>query len=148
MILVKPTILATLILAYTTACAASSGTGAAVGTGPGFVADTATETAATSDSDDAGPEVAGNQSDSAADTAVTADAALGPEVAVDVASAPDAAKDVIKAKPNTTGLYKEPGQFPPDFVQVKNSDGTVVSKADLLGHWTVMWFYPAALTSG
>jgi cytochrome oxidase Cu insertion factor (SCO1/SenC/PrrC family) len=34
-----------------------------------------------------------------------------------------------------------------DFT-VTNRDGTTRTKADLLGHPTVIWFYPAAFTSG
>lgn len=35
----------------------------------------------------------------------------------------------------------------PEFT-VLNRDGTTRTRADLLGHRTVMWFYPAAFTSG
>ncbi len=35
----------------------------------------------------------------------------------------------------------------PDFVAI-NSDGAARSREDLLGHPTVMWFYPAAATAG
>ena len=35
----------------------------------------------------------------------------------------------------------------PDFV-AHNSDGAARGKADLLGHPTVLWFYPAAATPG
>ncbi len=35
-----------------------------------------------------------------------------------------------------------------DFTDVVNQDVELRSKADLLGHPTVMWFYPAAGTGG
>ncbi|HNC95858.1 MAG TPA: hypothetical protein PKY30_04080 [Myxococcota bacterium] len=35
----------------------------------------------------------------------------------------------------------------PDF-QVTSMDGTSRTRVDLLGHATVMWFYPAANTAG
>lgn len=37
---------------------------------------------------------------------------------------------------------------PIEFTDVVNEDVQVRSKADLLGHPTVMWFYPAAGTGG
>ncbi len=37
---------------------------------------------------------------------------------------------------------------PIDFTDVVNQDVELRSKADLLGHPTVMWFYPAASTAG
>ena len=36
----------------------------------------------------------------------------------------------------------------PTFASVTNRDGTVRVPADLVGHPTVMWFYPAANTGG
>lgn len=35
----------------------------------------------------------------------------------------------------------------PEFVAV-NRDGTARGQPDLIGHPTVVWFYPAAMTSG
>jgi hypothetical protein len=37
---------------------------------------------------------------------------------------------------------------PPTLTQVLAMDGTPRTEADLLGHPTVMWFYPAAFTGG
>ncbi len=37
---------------------------------------------------------------------------------------------------------------PPTFASVRNLDGTDRVPADLVGHPTVMWFYPAAGTGG
>ena len=59
-----------------------------------------------------------------------------------------AAAEVTKPLPNTSGEYKKPGNFAPDFLKVVNSTGKAVSKSELPGHWTVIWFYPAAMTSG
>ncbi|MEQ1567660.1 MAG: hypothetical protein ABMA64_18605 [Myxococcota bacterium] len=57
--------------------------------------------------------------------------------------------------PGTTtlpeGLYgtAPPVNLPvPTFTQVLAMDGTTRSSADLVGHPTVMWFYPAAATGG
>jgi hypothetical protein len=36
----------------------------------------------------------------------------------------------------------------PTFASVTNYDGTARAQADLVGHPTVMWFYPAAGTGG
>lgn len=50
-----------------------------------------------------------------------------------------------------TGLY---GTAPatnlpvPEFYEVVANDGTPRSSADLIGHPTILWFYPAALTGG
>jgi hypothetical protein len=37
---------------------------------------------------------------------------------------------------------------PPTFAAVTNRDGSPRTPADLVGHPTVMWFYPAAGTGG
>ena len=56
--------------------------------------------------------------------------------------------------PVDTGPFVLTGTLPPvalpaiDFTQVVNQDSQVRSKADLLGHPTVLWFYPAAATGG
>lgn len=96
----------------------------------------------------ASAEVAGDvpaAAETVADAAKPEVAETAAETAAEVvaeASAPDV------AKPNTTGEYKDPGDFAPDFVKVVDSTGASVAKADLQGHWTVMWFYPLAMTSG
>ena len=138
-------LLGLVLSAATGGCAASSGAGTAAVTTP----DSANQLAA-----DTQMAVDQNGPLDTADTAVVdaTDAAqiteLPPADAPSDAAAEVAVADVAKPKPNTTGQYKEDGLWPPDFTQAKNSDGTAVSKADLVGHWTVMWFYPAALTSG
>ncbi len=120
--------------------ACSSGGGGAGSGGPTAAADTQAA--------DAGQETA-----TVADTSATVDGSTaGAETAAETAGAADtaevAAVDVAKPKPATTGTQKEPGNFAPDFTKVVASTGQPVSKADLLGHWTVLWFYPAAQTSG
>jgi hypothetical protein len=44
----------------------------------------------------------------------------------------------------------EPAQAlpPPDFTMVVSRHGNLVSKQDLIGKPTVLWFYPAAFTGG
>jgi len=90
----------------------------------------------------------------AAETAaVTADGSAEGGDAPTVETAVDAqpvevAADVAKPKPATTGTLKDTGDFAPEFSKVVASTGNPVSKADLLGHWTVLWFYPVAQTSG
>lgn len=37
---------------------------------------------------------------------------------------------------------------PPQFAEVTNRDGSPRTQADLVGHPTVLWFYPAAATGG
>ena len=52
---------------------------------------------------------------------------------------------------DTTGLYGEevlPRLEAPTFSQVLASDGTARTQADLMGHPTVIWFYPDAGTYG
>lgn len=46
------------------------------------------------------------------------------------------------------GTEVDPRREPPTFSQVVNSDGSARSQADLLGHPTVIWFYPDAGTYG
>jgi hypothetical protein len=56
--------------------------------------------------------------------------------------------------PLDTGPFKLTGTVPPvalaaiDFTGVLNEKGEERTKADLLGHPTVLWFYPAAETGG
>lgn len=55
--------------------------------------------------------------------------------------------DAAKPLPNTNGLQVPPLALP-EFTQVVDSTGQSVSKDELLGHYTVLWFYPAASTGG
>ena len=55
--------------------------------------------------------------------------------------------DAAKALPNTSGLQPKPLALP-EFTQVVDSAGQSVGKSDLVGHYTVLWFYPAASTGG
>ncbi len=41
-----------------------------------------------------------------------------------------------------------PAELPPPEFTVQNYDGSPRTADDLVGHLTVMWFYPAAATSG
>ncbi len=45
------------------------------------------------------------------------------------------------------GNYPPAEIAPPDFV-AQNYDGASRTESDLMGHITVMWFYPAAGTAG
>ena len=46
-----------------------------------------------------------------------------------------------------TGNLKQPGLELPDF-SLLDDRGNTVTRADLLGHKTVLWFYPKAATPG
>lgn len=48
----------------------------------------------------------------------------------------------------TKGNAVAPGQGLPEMTQVVDSEGQSVGHDNLLGQWTVMWFYPAAQTAG
>jgi hypothetical protein len=67
--------------------------------------------------------------------------------AVDTAAVDTAPADVATKLPNTKGLQPDPLALPA-FAHVVDSSGAAVSDQDLLGHYTVLWFYPAAGTSG
>ena len=91
-----------------------------------------------------------------------ADAALDtapPDAAADIAqtdavaedAAPDAALDVaqdVKTAVKTVGGLVLPPLAPPTFTKVVDSTGVTVTPDALQGHWTVLWFYPAASTAG
>jgi hypothetical protein len=47
-----------------------------------------------------------------------------------------------------TGTVPPVALAAPAFSGVRNRDGAVRSQADLMGHPTVLWFYPAAFTGG
>jgi hypothetical protein len=51
------------------------------------------------------------------------------------------------APPQLNGVPPEDPVPAPDFAAT-NLDGSARSRADLLGHPTVMWFYPAAASAG
>lgn len=126
------------------ACTASGGGGGSGGSST--AADTQAVDAA-ADTGSSGDTAA--RAETAADNDVAAEVAdAAAEVAADTAAAEVATADVVKPKPFTNGTLKEPGDFAPEFSKVVASDGQAVSKADLMGHWTVLWFYPAAQTSG
>lgn len=74
----------------------------------------------------------------------------------DSSSPPDSASDSddsgIDTGPfDTSGLHGveiDPRRDAPTFSEVVNSDGSPRTQADLLGHPTVVWFYPDAGTYG
>ena len=90
--------------------------------------------------------------DTASDLAA-ADEAAGVDVAEDVAQdvaedvAPDVAQDV-QTVPNTNGEYLQPPLDAPAFTKVVDFQGAKVTPDALQGHYTVLWFYPAASTAG
>lgn len=109
--------------------------------------ETASETGPQGDSTPLDSAVAAGEVDSA--QAAAADANTADSNTTEGQSTVDvAAAEVTKPLPNTSGEYKKPGNFAPDFLKVVDSSGKAVSKSELLGHWTVIWFYPAAMTSG
>lgn len=60
------------------------------------------------------------------------------------------AEATAAAPPLPAGLIGQPPAAPralPEF-QATNRDGTARRREDLLGHPTVIWFYPAAATAG
>lgn len=36
----------------------------------------------------------------------------------------------------------------PSLAEVHDEQGNAINRDDVLGHWTVLWFYPAAATPG
>lgn len=90
-----------------------------------------------------------------ADTAAAPDEATGPAVQ-DADSGPDLATEdaaaelgaEVAAPVQTTGAQVSPALPAPSFSQVVDSAGAPVAASDLQGHWTVLWFYPAASTIG
>jgi hypothetical protein len=73
--------------------------------------------------------------------------------------APEIAEEVVEADTDTepkelvipeglSGKTKEGFPPPPEFSAVVNTKNETVDASALLGHWTVMWFYPAASTFG
>jgi cytochrome oxidase Cu insertion factor (SCO1/SenC/PrrC family) len=47
----------------------------------------------------------------------------------------------------TSAVVEQPGVAFPDFTLTSHT-GVTVTKADLLGHTSVIWFYPKASTPG
>lgn len=116
------------LLALTLACTANAPAGSSAA--PGL--DTASVDSATLDTA------------SADDAAAPLDApADGPDAVKADATTADAADGL----PLTFGLQLAPVPLPA-FSKVVNSDTTPITAEDLLGHYTVVWFYPAAQTSG
>jgi hypothetical protein len=70
----------------------------------------------------------------------------------DAATAGDTSRAEIAAETSeplpTKGNAVAPGQGLPEMTQVVDSDGQPVGPDNLVGTWTVMWFYPAAQTAG
>lgn len=85
----------------------------------------------------------------AADVAPAADA---PEAPADLAAAEEVASpdvvEVASTLPPITGGYLHSPLPLPTFTHVVDSTGAAVTPDMLVGHWTVMWFYPAASTAG
>lgn len=127
------------------ACAGAAG-GAGAGAGPGDAAGADTKLSEIAEETSGAADVA------AADVA-GADEAAGAEVAgsdvagSDVAGGEDAAADAGE-KPSISGLYVDPPLAPPVFSKVIADNNVPVTSADLQGHYTVLWFYPAAGTIG
>ena len=97
------------------------------------------------------------------DVATTPDAAQGEDTvadaaadaAVEVAAADVTAEDVavdvaqdVKKSVKTIGAQVNPPLAAPTFTQVVDTTGAKVTPDALQGHWTVLWFYPAASTAG
>ena len=107
------------------------------------VAPGATNATDTATQDSNTQDTATQDTASAQDTAPTVDAAEET-----LAQTEDVAQDVAKPLPQTSGNFVEPGQGLPEFAQVVDASGAPVTQDQLVGKWTVMWFYPAAQTAG
>ena len=60
-----------------------------------------------------------------------------------VATAPPAKED------NAMHASPAPEALPlPSLAEVRDEAGNVIDRNAVLGHWTVLWFYPAAATPG
>ena len=77
--------------------------------------------------------------DAAADDVAVED--IQPDVAID--AAPDVTQPV-----KTVGALVNPPLDAPLFTTVVDSTAAKVTPDALQGHWTVLWFYPAASTAG
>lgn len=134
----RPLPFALLVALLTAGCAASGATGAVppLAAGQDAVDAEATDLAAAD----------APAADSAPADVAASDAEPGDAQPADLQTA-DASADAAKPLPATKGLQLEPLALP-EFSQVVDSSGQPVSKAQLLGHYTVLWFYPAASTGG
>ena len=76
-----------------------------------------------------------------------------PAADADVDTDTDSDADSDSDADTDTGVYVFNGTVPdsvipaPEF-EAQNTDGSTRSRPDLIGHPTVIWFYPAATTSG
>lgn len=141
----KTTLPAALLTALLlTACA---GTSPPVGTQPLAKAQDGADSSAPSDSEAAdSPLTETAAGGDAMPDSDPADGLPGDGQAADTQVA-DSSADAAKPLPNTNGLQVPPLPLP-EFTQVVDSTGQSVSKDELLGHYTVLWFYPAASTGG
>jgi hypothetical protein len=132
--------------ALASACAAGPSTATSQG-----VADVPTQTAdVATDTEDAQDAGLAAVADSAADVADAEDAWAAQDAADSQdASAPQDIGDAQDAAPYVYfGNQPKVAKGLPSFTQVVESTGNPVTSAALLGHWTVLWFYPAAQTTG
>lgn len=128
--------------------------GACAAQGSGATIAPADQVVGTADSSADAPEVAADADavvartpdGTAADGTAPGDGAAADSAPSDVA-ADSAPGDGAAKLPATKGLQLEPLALPA-FAHVVDSSGAAVSDQDLLGHYTVLWFYPAAGTSG
>lgn len=85
----------------------------------------------------------------ASDTLAAVDIGRAPQdtASSDTSSPLDAAPDIDLSV--TISASKAPTNKPlPQFAKVQDTTGAFRKPADLLGKWTVIWFYPAASTFG
>ena len=95
-----------------------------------------------------GPSTVASMPDATVADVAATDAVAEDASVVDVASA-ELAPDAVKPWPK--GLHGKKPDTPvalPAFSQVVDSSGASVSPDALKGHWSVLWFYPLAGTSG
>lgn len=121
------------------ACAASVGNG-----GSGSAADAN----ATADGGLVADAGVGGSEDAAGDIGSSETVELDSAQA-DSAQQDSAQADTKPVAPQTNGEYLDPPlDAPPEFVKVKDTTGAYVAQDALYGHYTVLWFYPAASTAG
>ena len=76
---------------------------------------------------------------------------MGAAVALPGCSVPD--QQVATAPPaeEETAMHASPAPeaLPlPSLAEVRDEAGNLIARDAILGHWTVLWFYPAAATPG
>ena len=87
------------------------------------------------------------------DPAPSNNPAADADVDTDTDSDADTDADTDTDTDTDTGVYVFNGTVPdsripaPEF-EARNMDGSTRSRPDLIGHPTVVWFYPAAASSG